>query len=1065
MNLCSKTSRINNFDILNCLQYNFKSENDISSDCQNFLWDYKRNLTTDYRFDSAASQVCLDTLNKMPDCARLQPGTGQIISCLIENKDNVTDGACKQFLTKMAGIVFSDFRLISNFVQSCDEDIIALKCGRIGTVRKDKNTDPPHSQGSTIKCLSGKISSANEKCKQAILRIAELQGDDFHLDRPLFYACRDDRERFCSRVKSGGGEVYKCLSKHKFDREMSTECKSRLTARQKLIRQDYKVSKTFSEACRVDIRNNKCTGEHLKGQKRHIRMSIIVRCLESAYKIKRDVSPECLAEMQDYRRSLMQDYQISPEVVTDCASELKNHCDNGFKREGKTIHCLMDLARPRKYEGGKLTFSTEITKKCLRALKGLMREADVAEDYRIDPTLHAACHSVVQSECKGISPGDSRIMNCLLDHIGSDKMNEECEERLLEVQYFMARDWKLSPRLYRKCSQNAKTLCGATDWTNLKLQNYDEHLLTFSCLYSNMKNGKLERECAMEVKRVMRQRAVSVEMEPRIEEPCMKDLAEFCSENVQKGNEIECLQDHLEDLADECRSAVGNFTEDEDMDPELDRILIKACTPMIKKFCDELMSQDDTEPGDVMECLIRQKHHPKMNKKCRAGVEHHQLISMKGFKFTYQFKEACKLDVIRNCQGHSKKKSDVIVCLSEVVRNDTLYDRPPRISRECRQKLKFELFQRSENIQFDPKLRKGCAADQQKFCSNVVPGSSAVLECLKKHQQKLSDKCHRIVFKRQKVELVVNNADYQLMTQCKSMIKIHCSSVQSSEILNCLKKHKDQMDFDVKCRKVVYNRLETKSHDYRFNPQLMRECKLDIPKFCRPIINKRKKDTEMEGEVINCLKLQLVKKMLSPSCETRIKNIIMESSLHYKQDPVLAKACREEILTMCPDKLSDGDESRYGGVEECLKNKFKQHKIKKRVCQDEVMRLLSESKVDIHIDALLFKACSLDVQHLCHDVLPGEGRQMSCLLSTLEEQPQALDHTCKKMLQERVDMWEYAAKLAPPETLKDVAIQLNQSPSRQYFIAVIFAVIGFIFIGGLFCGRVTKRVRAEVKNK
>jgi Golgi apparatus protein 1 len=32
------------------------------------------------------------------------------------------------------------------------------------------------------------------ECRHEIMRIAELQSEDFHLDRPLFFACREDRE-------------------------------------------------------------------------------------------------------------------------------------------------------------------------------------------------------------------------------------------------------------------------------------------------------------------------------------------------------------------------------------------------------------------------------------------------------------------------------------------------------------------------------------------------------------------------------------------------------------------------------------------------------------------------------------------------------------------------------------------------------------------------------------------------------------------------------------------------------------------------------------------------------
>ena len=48
-----------------------------------------------------------------------------------------------------------------------------------------------------------------------------MQSDDYHLDRALYYACRDDRERLCSQVPSGNGRVYRCLYDQKFNAMMS----------------------------------------------------------------------------------------------------------------------------------------------------------------------------------------------------------------------------------------------------------------------------------------------------------------------------------------------------------------------------------------------------------------------------------------------------------------------------------------------------------------------------------------------------------------------------------------------------------------------------------------------------------------------------------------------------------------------------------------------------------------------------------------------------------------------------------------------------------------------------
>lgn len=70
----------------------------------------------------------------------------------------------------------------------------------------------PHSQGEVVSCLEKAIvkeaedadsqARVSDKCKQSILRVAELSSDDFHLDRHLYFACRDDRERFCDTVSN-----------------------------------------------------------------------------------------------------------------------------------------------------------------------------------------------------------------------------------------------------------------------------------------------------------------------------------------------------------------------------------------------------------------------------------------------------------------------------------------------------------------------------------------------------------------------------------------------------------------------------------------------------------------------------------------------------------------------------------------------------------------------------------------------------------------------------------------------------------------------------------------------
>lgn len=45
----------------------------------------------------------------------------------------------------------------------------------------------------------------------------------------------------------------------------------------------------------------------------------------------------------------------------------------------------------------------------------------------------------------------------------------------------------------------------------------------------HVKSGEIEEGCATEVRRVMRERAVAVDLVPDIEQACLNDLVHFCS--------------------------------------------------------------------------------------------------------------------------------------------------------------------------------------------------------------------------------------------------------------------------------------------------------------------------------------------------------------------------------------------------------------------------------------------------------------------------------------------------------------------------------------------------------
>jgi Golgi apparatus protein 1 len=188
------------------------------------------------------------------------------------------------------------------------------------------------------------------------------------------------------------------------------------------------------------MREHKCVTDP-KDPDRQLSLVNLLLCLEDRIKKGENVKDECRREMLVHRRMLMSDYALSPEIISDCKEEMMQHCPSLTtkgasgtidQRGGRMIHCLLSAARKEK------SFSAE----CLTTIKSLVRVVDPGNDIRADPLLETACRPVIDALCSRIKPGDSNIILCLLENMKNNRMTDECEDRLMEVAYFMARDWR-----------------------------------------------------------------------------------------------------------------------------------------------------------------------------------------------------------------------------------------------------------------------------------------------------------------------------------------------------------------------------------------------------------------------------------------------------------------------------------------------------------------------------------------------------------------------------------------------------------------------------------------------
>ncbi|EDV97363.1 Golgi apparatus protein 1 isoform X2 [Drosophila grimshawi] len=1057
---CTHQKTTDNLAMLECaLSLTSSQLKALPEPCQHALWQQQRQLQSSHWVEhTLLPSYCASEQVKLSGCLN----SIDLWSCLEDNRQQMPKGnSCRQQLRRVHEMLGEDYASIGEFYAVCGNLVEQHKCGRMNV----DHLPALLSQLGTAQCLKAQA-MFNQKapiemsCKVAINTIEQQRGM-----LELFRVCSNDLIAVCPQERMGTAAAYKCLVRHKSDPKLSSQCAAQITSRDQQLGRDYRVSHGLAKACKDDIKLHHC--RRGVSEDKQVRLAQILLCLESVSKNGTKLASECLVELNDHRRMLMTDYQLSPELLSDCADDIPKFCPdeaqlvNGQSSTGgEIIHCLMKHARGRRPQ-------RRITAQCQRGLETLIKVSDAGEDWRVDPVLRRACKKVVDVACKDVEGGEARVMSCLMERIGTAVMRPECEQALLIIEYFVARDFKLDPQLYKHCRDDAVKYCSAKrQWDDVQDVQMDPERgpMILPCLhrmaYSEDEQQTLRKDCFREVKRVMRQRAISVDLMPEVEDYCLSDLSQYCGDLTTKGTEMECLQNRLDELQPECKAVVTKYTEEEAANIELNPVIMSTCSEAMQQHCSDILKAGK-DNGNMMDCLIKHKNDADLNKGCRAAIEHFQIISLKSYHFTTKFKEACRPHVSRFCAA-SATKNEVVACLSEVMRNDTIRSQRPQIPKECRQQVKSQLYQQRESILLDPKLGTACKSELKQFCAEAK-GPGQALECLIQRTSELGKACHHAIFMIKRSELGDSGTDYTLLNTCKEMVYKFCPNTESMQLLDCLKTYKDDPNFDERCHFVVVNRMIEQNTDFRFNPSLQNACGKSINLYCSKIVNTAQPNEELNGKVIKCLKDKFRQSKLDNKCAQEMIKILQEQALNYKLNPVLQHFCKFEIQQLCKTHMN-ADE--HGEVEECLKAAFLRKQLINRECQLEVASLIAEAKADIHVDPILETACTVDLLRYCSKVMSGDGRKLGCLRTLLRQTPKSLEADCREKLERRIEMFRNAddTLAQPPEDMQQLVQQVVTSPARKFFLVILMSVTGLVFLTGILLGRATKRAMG-LKNK
>lgn len=547
--LCTHIKSTDNLSVLECVATFTSSQLEgLSDKCQHAVWhETKELLNNKWLEDNLLQRTCMKEKDKLESCINAV----DVWSCIKDRAQIMEHGnKCRTFIKRVSAILFPDYDNLGDFFNSCSMELQQLECGRLNTERR------PISQLETAECLMQTGADVlGQPCKAAVVRI-EQQNEDLR----FFDICSEDLKHLCPEEVTRTPGAFKCLVKNKGNPGMTTRCADQIGQRDREIAKDYRVSRGLAKACKDDIKQHHC--RRGVSEDKQVRLAQILLCLETVEKNGTKIAPECRLEIDDHRRMLMSDGQLSPEILNDCADDIPKFCGNvdklsnigmGQGTGGEIIHCLMEHARKRRKD-------RRITSQCQRSLETLIKISDVGEDWRVDPVLRRNCKPVVDVACRDTDGGNARVMSCLMEQLGTPVMTADCEHSLLLIQYFVARDFKLDPQLYKHCHDDAIKYCHAKkqwdDVTDIQMDP-ERGPLILPCLhrmaYSDDEQNTLRPACFKEVKRVMRQRAVSVDLIPEVEDACIDDLSYYCFDHTEKGAEMDCLQTNLEKLQKSCK--------------------------------------------------------------------------------------------------------------------------------------------------------------------------------------------------------------------------------------------------------------------------------------------------------------------------------------------------------------------------------------------------------------------------------------------------------------------------------------------------------------------------------
>ncbi|GIL63487.1 hypothetical protein Vafri_17538 [Volvox africanus] len=554
------------------------------------------------------------------------------------------------------------------------------------------SSSPKRRHASSSNSGSAATVELSANCSAALVNRLMAEGEDIRFNYQLSSACAGDKQMLCRDVRPGGAAVLRCLERHLDSPDMSEECSLALGEVRQLRSLDVRLDHTFVVNCADDVRSlcDAAVAEQLGSGPAEVPfgLSAPFECLRSRLDLVRDatcrrhmyesivaaytdnrldaglmrgchqevavlcpqhppraleclqgkVSEQCMAVVLERRTQAATDVAFIPDLMEACAKEKATMCSAPGMEGVRALDCLVDR---RNVPG--------FSERCGEALRGYLTEA--ARDIRTMAGLNKDCGAEIRTLCKGVQPGEGRVISCLRDQ-RANITGEACRQQVMRLLGFIVEDHRMDVGLTEACTSDVQKYCGGVEAGDGQVHD---------CLRRSADH--LSPECRAAEEEVERLEHEDVRLNPKLMRECPLAVSGFCAD-VPPGDArvISCLQTNMDKghFPAGCRLAIRQLTDRAAVKYSLNFRLRQECDDDAQNLCPEAVDELGTSRAAVtgtggahreettLACLARQSM--QLAPGCRSELQALVKLSLNHYRVGMPLTSQCDGDVMQRCQ-------------------------------------------------------------------------------------------------------------------------------------------------------------------------------------------------------------------------------------------------------------------------------------------------------------------------------------------------------------------------------------------------------------------------------